>query len=380
MKIVFWLSLFFLYYIYDGYLRLLFLLKLMKYNFFFVNKGDNFSPKISVVITVYNEEKSIQARILNLLECEYPPELMEIIVASDGSTDETDSILETMNLPNLNLFRPENRVGKTDTQNRAILKAEGDILIFTDADTRFSKKFLKKIVAPFRDDRVGGVDGHLLFIIDPDSGISKSQNFYWNYELRLRELESQTGILAVASGACLAVRRDCFKPIEAEYGEDCIIPMDVVLSGKKMVHASDAIAYDKMESDPSGEFKSRVRMTVRNLKGTFSRTSLLNPFKHFDYAFSLWSHKILRWFSPFLILIVIQTTVLLAQAYNFYFFILIFIIMFIFLALIGIIAEHQKYQIPYVKSIYSFSLANLGFFIGIIKTVAGKKITAYRQS
>jgi cellulose synthase/poly-beta-1,6-N-acetylglucosamine synthase-like glycosyltransferase len=277
------------------------------------------------------------------------------------------------------VVRPKVRIGKTDTQNKALATASGDIIVFTDADTVFDRQFLRRIVRPFSETNVGGVDGHLLFINDQKSGISKSQSYYWKYELRLRELESQLGILAVASGACLAIRKDLLLPMDAEYGEDCIIPLDVVEQGYKMVHASEAFAYDRMEYDSQREFENRVRMTVRNVQGTLSRKYPLNPFRAPGYAFALWSHKLLRWFSPvFLIMLTISSVLLINQSMFFLLF-SIALLGFYGSACLGWIAERKGWRIPLVQIAYSFVLANVGFLVGLVRAFLGHHITAYRH-
>ena len=299
MEILFWVSLFVLYYIYDGYLRLLLLLDRL-----FAAREEPSAhssgelPRITVLLTVYNEEEAVVNRIQNVLACDYPREKLEVLVASDGSTDATDNVVRYFEDASVVLFRPVERRGKSDTQNQAIQMATGDIIVFTDAGTSFDRQFLRNIVKPFGDPAVGGVDGTCLILEKAGSGINESQNYYWRYELRLRELESELGILAVSSGACLTIRKELFRPMEAVYGEDCIVPLDIILQGYKMKHASNAIAYDTWHSESASEFKARVRMTLRNWGGTWSRPVLLNPLQYGGIAFGLWSHKLLRWLSP----------------------------------------------------------------------------------
>jgi cellulose synthase/poly-beta-1,6-N-acetylglucosamine synthase-like glycosyltransferase len=379
MIVLFWICTFILYYIYDGYLRLLRLLPAFHHSENSSNTYD-ISPKVTVLVTVFNAEGVISDRIRNILDSDYQADKIEIIVASDGSDDRTDEIINTFGGERVRLFRPNKRIGKTDTQNRAIAWAKGEIVIFTDADTRFERTFLRRITSPFSDPQVGGVDGHLFFIKEERSGISKSQGFYWDYELKLRQLESRIGILAVASGACLAIRRDLFHPMGAEYGEDCIVPLDIVLQGYKIIHASDAIAFDQMEHKTEKEFQTRVRMTIRNLQGTFSKGLLLNPLRAPGYALALWSHKILRWFSPIFLILLTISSIYLIDRSNFFYFSSFLMLFFYASAFLGWIAERRGWRIPLANLVFSFVLANLGFLVGIIKAICGHRITAYRQS
>lgn len=379
-QLIFWLSLFSVYYVYHGY-RLFLELAL-----FFMKKKDlaeetsgSAVPSVTVLVTVHNEEKGIGEKIDNILEQGYPEQQLEILVASDGSTDATDSIVESRarNVSNVRLFRPANRKGKTDTQNQAIGHARGSIIIFTDCDTLFSKDFLVNLVHAFVRQDVGCATGRLFFLGEQENSISTSQGYYWNYETRLRELESELGVLAVASGACMAVRKELFRPMEAAYGEDCILPLDVVLQGYKVVHVPDAIAYDRMPSTVSGEFRARVRMTLRNWQGTWARAELLNPFHYPAYSWALWSHKILRWLSPYLLVALALSTAMLASRSPIFQAVYYGLWSLFFAGIIGYVVQRWKIQVPLVGAIYSFLLANAGFFFGTIQAALGRKITKY---
>ncbi len=275
-----WISLFsflMLFYIYLGYFLLL---KLLARNNPVIDytKDFHYIPTVTVLITVFNEVDAIIPKIENILQCDYPAESLEVLIASDGSNDGTDRLVSEFNDCRVRLFRPTLRVGKSDTQNQAVEIAQGELLIFSDADTRFSTTFIKKIVQPFSDIRVGGVDGHLLFLSEGEGGISQGQGFYWDQELKIRLLESKLGILSVGSGACLGIRRSLFTKLDSAVGEDCLLPLSIVSQGRLMIHESSAIAYDRMPEDRLNEFNTRVRMTQRNWLGTWMFPNLLNPF------------------------------------------------------------------------------------------------------
>ena len=380
--IIAWLSFFTLGYIYVGYwLLLVFICYFKCKDTFPKDNQDNqnyFLPSITVLITAFNEEKTIKARIDNILSCSYPDEQLKILVASDASTDHTDEIVKNFRESNVLLFRPDKRVGKSDTQNQAIKQIKTDFFIFTDADTEFDKLFLQEIIKPFSDPRVGGVDGNLLFVDKNKSNVSQGQGFYWKQELQIRTLESQLSILAVATGACLAVRRDLFHPMKATVGEDCLIPLDIVSQDYKMIHAGKAIAYDEMPSDSGSEFRTRVRMTLRNWQGTWMYPDLLNPFKNPEFAFALWSHKILRWLSPLFLICWLFFGLLSLSASIPYVVVGWIAILFILAAGLGTIANYFKKKIPVVGMVYSFVLANLGFLIGIWRALSKQHMTTYK--
>lgn len=332
-----------------------------------------------MLVTAFNEEAVIAKRIRNIMDCDYPGELLEVLVASDGSTDRTDDIAKGFNDPRVVLFRPERRLGKTETQNEAVEKAKGEIILFTDADTIFEKDFLRHIVNPFYDDKVGLVTGQLALKVDEDSGISKGHARYWSSEMKIREMEDRLGILAVSTGACMAVRKSLFKKLDGNYGEDCIVPLDIVLQGYHVVYKDRAVAFDIMPQQLQDEFKTRVRMTLRNWQGTWSRAQLLNPFKYTGYAFSLWSHKILRWLSPvFLIMMTLSSFALYDISLPYKLFSLSLVILYS-AGIVGMIIDIKGFSVPGISTAYGFLVANVGFLLGIIKSICGHRIVNYRE-
>lgn len=361
-------------YLYGGYVLILKLIAHMRSGNATDARPDAAMPCLTVLVTVFNEAGKIRDRIRNIQLCDYPNDNVEILVASDGSSDGTDAIVAELAAEDsrIRLFRPTERKGKTDTQNQAIATAKGEVILFTDADTRFDTDFLREMAKEFADPQVGGADGHLLFLTESADGISRSQGFYWRQELQIRQLESRLGILAVASGACMAIRRELFRPMQATVGEDCLIPLDVVAQGFRMVHVSTALAFDRMEHAPEKEFRTRVRMTLRNWQGTWSYPRLLNPFRNPGIAFALWSHKVLRWLSPVFLLMWLAASLfmLLEQASP----IGLPGAIFLLAALAGAI----RLPLPGVAAAYSFCLANAGFLVGVAKAVLGTRITAYR--
>jgi cellulose synthase/poly-beta-1,6-N-acetylglucosamine synthase-like glycosyltransferase len=365
-------------YVYFGYLYLLKFFCLFSKTGTYPATLAEYSPSIDIIIAAHNEETVIGQRIDNVLSCGYPGHLLRVIVASDRSTDETNKIVTSNPDPRVILISCSTGAGKSDAQNVALKHAKADVILFTDADSVFSHDFLREVTRPFSNPAVGVVGGKMVFISDADTGVEQAQGYYWQYELKVRECESRLGILAKASGSCLAVRRSLIKPIPSDIGEDCIVPLDVVMQGYKVVHADKALAYDSMDSTVNSEFSSRVRMTLRNWTGTWRRAQLLNVFKHPGYAFSLWSHKILRWLSPFFVIAVSIGTVILAFDSKFWALAAFFMAAFYLAGILGWWCVRSGFQMPVVRTIFSFLLANAGFMVGIIKALAKKKIIAYR--
>lgn len=374
-----------LYWIYDGYGRFLQVLNSVQRADSSGSETNEFSatehwPSIAILLTVHNEEGVVRGRIENMLQCDYPVERLSIVVASDGSTDGTNSIIRSFSDSRVRLFESPG-LGKTGTQNAAIREIQADIIAFTDADILFDKSYLKQVAIQFRDPHVGAVDGRQLYGVPASDSIQASHGYYWNYELKLRHLESQLGILAVVAGACFAVRRRLFIPMDPAIGEDCIVPLDVAVQGYRVVHDPLAIAWHKFGEDSSITLRRRIRMTLRNWQGTWTRSQLLNPLLHPGYAFALWSHKLLRWLSPLFLLtaslsatasLVLQPGLI--SAFMFAPFGLLFV-----MAALGWLSVGRRLRVPGSGTAYSFVLANMAFLIGIWRAMAGQRIFSYRN-
>ena len=376
-----------LYWIYDGYGRALLIQNAIRTLFrrqpetLVETLGDDSLPSLTVLLTVHNEAAVIRDRIENLLQCDYPSDRLSIVVASDGSTDETNALVRSFSDHGVRLHESPG-LGKTATQNAAIKAIDSTLIVFTDADITFDRQFLKFIARPFGDSTVGAVDGRLLYSSQPALDIQACQGFYWNYELRLRLLESRLGTLAVVAGACFALRRSLFMTMDPAIGEDCIVPLDVVAQGYRVLHEPAARAFLPMDDDAAMTLRKRVRMTLRNWQGTWTRSELLNPFRVPGYAFALWSHKLLRWLSPvFLVAATLSSMTLLAtnpSAITFAAF-APFATLFA-LAAFGWLALRRSIRIPAAGTAYSFVLANTAFAIGVCRAVSGQQIHSYSNT
>jgi cellulose synthase/poly-beta-1,6-N-acetylglucosamine synthase-like glycosyltransferase len=341
-------------------------------------KGEIY-PSVTVLLTVHNEEDLIEKRVLNILDADYPADKLEVLVASDGSTDRTDEIVE-------NIRRKDERVrlfstdggGKSVTQNLAIPHAKGEIIVLTDAETKFDNNAVRKIVSNFNDDSVGCASGRLL-LVKSGSSISESQGMYWKYETIMRRLESRLGTMHTASGQIMAFRKTRFRPFECEFGDDCIIPLDMLCQGFKVVHDDDAIAFDIFPSSIKSELRARVRMTLKNITCTLSRYELLNPLDRPLISISILSHKLLRWLTPYLMLTLLISNYFLFGYGLIYQLIFMSQLFFYSCAIAGYFAEKNQFRLPVASQVFSFMLANIGFFIGVLKAICGEKIFAYKN-
>lgn len=374
-----------LYWIYDGYGRFLQTAVWIRTTIFrsqpLIETSQTDLPTLTVLLTVHNEESVIAQRVTNLLECEYPRDRMRIVVASDGSTDRTNEIVADIDEECVTLFQTPG-LGKTGTQNEALKHITSEIIVFTDADIVFDSQFLMRTANRFIDPNVGAVDGRLLYGSNADSSSNASQGRYWNYELKVRHLESQLGWLAVVAGASFSVRRELIQPMDPSIGEDCIVPLDVVQQGFLVVHEPKAKAYDEFEEGTGITLRRRIRQTLRNWQGTWSRPMLLNPFRHPFYAVALWSHKLMRWLSPVFLLSALCScgwllatepgafSIAAAAPYG----------GLLLMAGAGGLATWLGRRIPGTGFAFSFLLANTAFLIGVARATLGSRIHSYRNA
>ncbi|MEQ9408236.1 MAG: glycosyltransferase [Fuerstiella sp.] len=381
-----------LYWIYDGYGRFLAAAVVCQRLFQGRNLGspeggahrDSNSaqlPEITVLLTVHNEQAVIAGRLTNLLQSDYPPDRLRILVASDGSTDETNQIVRSINDPRVVLFETSG-LGKTGTQNKALDQVNSDVVVFTDADIVFDTGFLKRVAERFADERVGAVDGRLLYAANPADPNTTSQGFYWNYEMKVRQLESRLGWLAVVAGASFAVRRNLVQPMDPTIGEDCIVPLDVVQQGYLVVHEPEARAFDEFEEGAGITLRRRIRQTLRNWQGTWSRPALLNPVRHPWYSLALWSHKLLRWLSPvFLLVALLSSSWLVITVPNLFSIAAAAPYFALFgMAGLGWLATSVGRRIPGTGMACSFLLANTAFLVGIARATVGRRVHSYRNA
>jgi len=377
MEVWFWISLTSLIYVYFGYLGFLKLISIVKkvrtcdtavYNDCF--------PIVSVIVAAYNEEKSIGRRIENLLEQNYPKDKLEIIVASDGSTDRTVRIAKQFLGVKVLDFK-ENR-GRAAIQNDGVKIAKGEVIVFTDSETEFEKNFLRRITEYFFYEKVGCVVGNLVYRTQRTS-ISESEGFYWKLEKKLRRLESDLGILSTATGACMAVRKNLWKDLAPIDDSDFTTPLDVILQGYKIVYAPDAIAYDIPPSSIKGELKARIRQTSKNFIGTLKRWGWRGWIKHPFVSWGLLSHKILRWLTLFFMIGAFISNLFLLNKGILYQLTFAGQVIFYLIAVIGMAGEFLKVRIRIASMIFSFCIANIGMGIGVIKGILGKAPGAYKM-
>ena len=301
IKTLFWVFMGIILYVYFGYPLLLITLS----NFIKrpIKEGD-VEPSVSMIIAAYNEEKSIRRKIENTLVLDYPKDKLEIIVASDGSTDGTNETIRNFEGKGVNLIFEKEHGGKSFIQNRAVEEAKGEIIVFSDATTMCEKDALKKLVRNFADLKVGCVTGKAVYVNPKESATGEGESLYWRYELSLRKLESDLGILAMGSGCFFGIRKSLFRTLDANVSDDFVLPLSAVRNCKRVIYESEAVVWDTVVTTSAGLLKTKARTIGMDIKGLFLFKDLLNPFNYFGVTWSLISHKLLRWVVPYFLVVI----------------------------------------------------------------------------
>jgi cellulose synthase/poly-beta-1,6-N-acetylglucosamine synthase-like glycosyltransferase len=341
--------------------------------------GDFFS--VSFIIAACNEEEHIASRIENLLALDYPRHKIQIIIASDGSSDRTDDIVSSFSAghSNVKLLSFDVQRGRAAVHNEAVGEAGGEIIVFTDARTRFDREFLKNILPHFYDPEVGAVCGRLYYENVRESSIAESAGMYWKYEDFIRCLESDMGILSFGSGAALAVRKKLYEPIGLEEDVDRVLTLDAKIKGFIVRYEPRAKAYDYIEAAQSAAHAARVRKTTRAFGDVLVRLRRVNPLRNPVLFMSIFFHKTSRHLMPLYMLGLFIFNLILINNGIIYLVLFALQLVFYALALGGWFLEKKRKKVAVFYIPYSFTLLNIGRLSGITKRLRGRKVTSYHR-
>jgi cellulose synthase/poly-beta-1,6-N-acetylglucosamine synthase-like glycosyltransferase len=347
-------------------------------------RRDGPAPTISVAIAVHDEADEIERRIADAFAQERSGvQLLEVVVGSDGSTDATDGIVRRLRRdePRLRLLsRP--RSGTTPTQHALIEAVTGEVVVLTDAETRFAPGCLAALTGVFADERVGCATGRLEWQDVDATATSRNEGLYWRYERRVRELESRAGFLTAVTGAVLALRRADYRPVHATTGMDHLLPLYVRELGHLVVYVPEAQAADRPISGLREQFRNRTRTATRGIQANLSMAGRLAPWRHPRTALAIWSHKLLRWATPWLALVaVLSASALAASDQPAYAIVPL-------LALAGVAAAAAAHLIsgtgrrpPRLLGLArALAVVNLAFALAWLNVVAGRRIETWHRA
>lgn len=372
MKLLFWISTLTILYTYFVYPAMIFLISC------FYRKpvhGKYIYPTVSIIISVYNEEKNIAGKIRNLLELDYPRARMEILIGSDGSTDRTNKILKDMQShpetisplckdveAPIRVHVEQNREGKPSMLNKLASMAQHDILVFTDARQILGTSALKELVKAFADPKIGSVSAEL-HLEGESSQVASGMGLYWNYEKMIRKAESRIGSMLGATGALYAIKKELFPWLPTNLIlDDVYIPMHTVQKGFRAIFDDKAKIYDRFSRSAKEEFSRKTRTLAGNFQLFFYFKWLFNPFKRI-ISWQFISHKFLRLLVPFLLVAVFISSWRL-QDKNFYALIFILQCIFYIFALLG---NLFKNRVKLFDLAYMFCVLNAAAVVGMLR-------------
>jgi cellulose synthase/poly-beta-1,6-N-acetylglucosamine synthase-like glycosyltransferase len=373
----FWLAAAWLAYIYAGFTLLVALVGRLRRQD--VRKRA-ITPRVSVVIAAYNEEAVIGERLRNVLALDYPADRVDVIVAADGCTDGTEAIVKGWGDARVRLVSIE-RGGKIAALDAAVRRATGDLLVFTDANVECHPGALRAITANFADPEVGGVAGRTSYRLEAGSeSSSRGERAYLDYDTRLKQLESFTGSVVSAQGGLYAIRRRLYRPVEdPAVTDDFAISTAVVEQGYRLVFEPEACGTEFAVPEAAREFRRRVRLMTRGLRGVMLRRRLLNPFRYGFYAVVLFSHKVLRRLAPLPLALLAVTAAWLAPAAWFYAAAAAGQAAFYALAAAG--WALRRTPAGHVKALsvpFYFCMANLACAVAVAQAIGGRRIDRWQ--
>ena len=367
---IFWAALFLVVYTYLIYPVLLWLLAAGRKMPEYAPLGE--WPEASLIIAAHNEEAVLHTKLENALAMDYPAERLDIIVVSDASTDGTDRIAAEFAERGVRLHRQAVRAGKTEAQNAGVRLARGQFLAFSDANSMYAPSALKRLLAPFADERIGCVCGELQYANPDEQGVGKGEGLYWRYEQFLKRRESLLSSALGANGAIYALRRALFVELRGDIISDFVAPLHAWRRGFRIAYEPTAVATEYSSVRFGDEFRRRRRIVSRSLYGLWTEAGVLNPFAHFFFAFQMFSHKLLRWLVPVWLVVVLAVNIALATD-GYYGLLLALQVAFYGLAALGLLLPERlgRCWLFYVPAY--FTATNWGTLLGLLSFVTGRR-------
>lgn len=333
-------------------------------------------PAVTLIISAYNEADVIADKLRNALETDYPEGRLEIIVVSDASDDGTDRIVASFADRGVVLLRMPERGGKTVGLNAAVAAAKGDFIVFSDANAMYRVDAVKRLVARFEDPAVGAVIGESSYY-ESDSDSGRSESLYWRYESAIKKLESATGSLVGGDGAIYAIRKSLYRPMPPDALSDFVNPLQIVQHGYRCVYEPRAVSCEETAADFTREYRRKVRIVNRAWRALWSLRAMLNPLHNGGFALKLWSHKVLRWWVPFLLLALLAVNWALLADGRIYVLSLWAQAAFYAAAAFGYLRRGRPNQPAMLRIPYYFCLVNVASAVGLIEAFLGRTYTTW---
>ena len=387
MEIVFWLSLFIVFYTFVGYGILLYLIIKIKRVFrgkpASVTPIDSLLPCCTLIVAAFNEELFIEDKIKNCLQLKYPAGKLKLLFVTDGSSDATTSIIDRY--PQVTLLHQDNRAGKIAAVHRAMAHTDTEIVDFTDANTFLNTDAMINICRHYIDKTVGAVAGEKRVQIDKNADASSAgEGFYWKYESTLKKWDSELYSVVGAAGELFSVRRSLYEDVPADTVlDDFMISMLIAAKGYRIIYEPKAFAMETGSENVREELKRKIRIAAGGIQSILRLKSLFNPFKYPVLSFQYVSHRVLRWtVTPFLLILAfLLNIVLVVQSGAFLLdVVLLAQLLFYALAIAGLIMEKRHIRIKALFVPYYFCVMNYAVLMGIIRYFTKKQSAVWERA
>jgi cellulose synthase/poly-beta-1,6-N-acetylglucosamine synthase-like glycosyltransferase len=377
VEFLFWGGIAFLFYVEIGYALLLWLAsRFIKPE----KKQMDYEPGLTVLIAAYNEEDVISARLENLLSQEYPRNKLQVIVASDGSTDRTDEIVRGYSERNVLLVRAEGRGGKIAALRVAEPAIQGEVVIFSDADSTFLPSALKSLARHFSDPKVGAVTGREVRPPGKLKGKGQGEGLYNRIETQVKRLEGRVGNQVLLHGGICAVRQELLPYVPDHLTHDAIVPARLVLDGFRVVYEPEAVSMEAYELDSRQDWQRRIRTVIQAYQSYLYVKQVLNPLRSGFYAVQVWSHRFLRWLVLPMLIITFVSNALLAIDSRLYFYLLDMQLLAYLASGVGYALDRMGRQHIFFYFPFYFMYIHAAAFYALWLSWRGQKVTTWRPA
>jgi len=340
-------------------------------------------PGLSIAIAVHDEADQVRDRVADALAQDGPGSpVVEVLVGSDGSSDSTERIVSDLAATDARIrLLALPRAGQTPTQHALFEAARGDVVVLTDAETRFAPGCLAGLATALRDTRIGCATGRLDWRDVDSTATSANEGLYWRYERAVRSLESRAGLLTAVTGALLAVRRSAYRPVPPTASMDHLLPLFIREQGGQVVYVSSAVATDRPIRGVREQFRARTRTATRGIRANLSMAGRLAPWRRPGAALAVWSHKLLRWATPILLAVaVVAATVHALGGEAGYALVPIAAALAAGVAAVAQLVAHTGRRPPRALAIVrSFAVVNLAFALAWANVLRGYRIENWRR-
>jgi cellulose synthase/poly-beta-1,6-N-acetylglucosamine synthase-like glycosyltransferase len=368
---LFWIALLTLVYHYVGYPLLLLVLGLRKKE---ALRTADITPSVSLIISAYNEETVIRQKLENSLSLDYPRDRLEVIVASDGSTDRTPEIVREY-ARDVALYHYPQRRGKNAALNATAPQARGDILVFTDANGMYQKDALGRLMRHFADPRVGCVCGELIYRNPTGNPVAEGYNHYWRYDQWLKKLESRLHSLLGANGSIFAVRRPLNEPLNPRTSNDMVLPIKIAARGYAVLYEPEAVSVEAGSGGEGEELRRRSRIVARGLLGVWEVLPAIIRNGRPLLLAQLLSRKLIRYVYPLLLIPLLVSNVFLQGP--FYRAILAVQLIPYVLLPVGYAFSRAGKRLRLLSLPYYFFVGNLAALLGLLKVVSLRELATW---